>query len=1257
MRIAKLLVLSTLCLFETNAWAVDADVWTKPEVTATVGFEASESTSTYFYLYNVGAKKFFTEGNAWGTQASVGSTGLKVAFVLNDYYYLFNDFSLAKNAWKQTFFDTETAMYVDHNGQANYYWGVEENGSTFRLFAHEENPGWEATTNEETGEVTEHPGFREGMYVGLDLSKNADNTALSPYLDEAEGHYIDWALVTEEVYSVYKEKVDVYNAAMSLKTVLDEAESINAQVADQVAVYNNTASTVAELNAAATAAKAAIAKRKEEMVDENYANATVDNPVVVTDKFLKNTTFEGNKYDYWLGSSFGEYGGKDNAERYNMTYDTYQDVNGGLKAGVYAIGVNAFYRAGGAQTAWDNYKAQNAQSEYAKLYGRAGQLNEKNYIDYEASIVSPCSAMIPEGTDVKGGWSTVTDTDEEGNETKYIIPNNMEAAEYAMHTMGFYANKVIVAVKSETDTLRVGVRKSQGVDTDWTIFDDFSLTYYGAGADAAKLYLDESLKNFDEVTVPEGTVYTEKYLTDYQEIYVSEKNPENFEAAVAIVDGITNAKNAIDKNIELWGDWQALCTTIEQKYLLTDEYSGIEPEIDNLADYNDEKEDFLAEAKWTNEELEAEIAKLNEWVASLIEKSKLDVYDGKNMTQYIKNPGFDEDKDINSGAAEGWTIDKGTGTNIVRGPLGEGNQKVMKDALGKENFCFEAWHRYNWDVWQEVENLPVGMYELQVQGYVRCEMEGYTRGNELEDPYNSPVYLYMNDAMSQFPSVYSEEIAEEHFLEDGKLPEVESHSWQDPAGATWPNSMGAASLCFGWDMYKTTAYGLIAKQGDKFRIGVKMVNTTDWWCIWDSFKLTYRTPTVDIVKPELEKALQQIDTTQPMGKNVIAKAQEAKQNGEEALAGNDGQKMFDALAEILEVSSAVRTSVELFKTLTDAIENENTGLQAAIYTSANAQAKAEAQTLQGTITSDIENYNINDDEVAGLLEQIAKMKVKLAMPADWESATDQNPADFTGTIVNPDFVNPETGLSYGDGWTNPGNPGNDDTLKGAQAMEFWQIKFDMYQVIQGLPKGTYIVQVDAWCRTAGNQDAMNGYQENPDSTLAFVYAVGEDSVTFAAPVVNLMKGALIEDPSCDGIVEETLTVNGEQTPYYLPNTLIGGKTYMDPEVIDANEGVYTNKVIAKVGDDGKLRIGIKKDVEVTSSWVVCDSWKLFYCGANSQLTPSGDLTLVETLEAQPARIEFYSVGGSRISKPGKGIAIMKKVMSDGSVKVQKVIIK
>ena len=188
MKFTKLLVLGALLLVGSgvaNAEVKDG-VRVQPQPAKTQGFAVSETTDTYYYLYNVKGQRFFTEGNAWGTQASVGYTGLKVAFTVDKEFtsvYLFNDYSLAKNSWKLVFFDSKTAMYVDRGSQANYRWSVVQGEGTFRLQAANAdngNPGW-------TTDGVNDPAFEEGKFVGWDASSNS--TVLNPYLEEGENHY------------------------------------------------------------------------------------------------------------------------------------------------------------------------------------------------------------------------------------------------------------------------------------------------------------------------------------------------------------------------------------------------------------------------------------------------------------------------------------------------------------------------------------------------------------------------------------------------------------------------------------------------------------------------------------------------------------------------------------------------------------------------------------------------------------------------------------------------------------------------------------------------------------------------------------------------------------------------------------------------------------------------------------------------------------------------------------------------------------
>lgn len=1234
MKISRLLVLTALWLGITGtvqATIVDG-VRQKPAPAQTQGFEASETTDTYFYLYNVDAKAFFTEGNAWGTQVSIGDKGLKVAFTVDGDYdltYLFNDFSLAKNAWKLTFFDSENSMFVDLGNQANYRWGVEDNGETFRLFAQSEengNPGWAATTDAETGETIEHPAYREGMYMGW--KTGSTSTACVPYLPVEEGNCINWAFVTEENYAPYAEAIDVWVVAEKLRVLIEDVKAKGfTETSAYEAIYANEAATKAELEKAISDLSAAF-------VEWGKTNASLENPADLTNKIV-NPSFDGNDLTTGWSTKFNANGGKENAEYWNMNYNTYQDIKE-LPEGVYALGVNAFYRAGSnSSTAIQNWLAHNEASKYAKLYAVAGGNTR------QTAIVNVFSGAQTENQNV-GDVAVTYDDPESGESVTVYVPNNMGAAEYYMHTLGQYKNTLYLAVNAG-DTLRIGVKKDVNIGDEWSIFDDFSLTYYGKAADACQFYLQKAMEDYSEYVIEPGTFYTKSYLEAYQAAYSnSGATASSLTEVNAILKGIDEAKAALDNNIALWKKYVKLLDDAKA-VASNDEYKDIE-ETGVLADYLDfDTEDILEKVELTNEELEAEIAKINDWIKTIEDKSKQDVYEGKKMTKYIKNPGFDEDEDINSGKAEGWTIDAGTGQNITRGPLGQGNKDLMESALGKMNYCFEAWHRYNWDVWQEVKDLPVGLYELQVQGYVRCEMGGYTRGDDLAAPYNSPVYLYMNNAMSQFPSVYSES-PEDIGKEMVKVEDWYSETINDKP---YPNSMGGAAQCFGWGMYKTTAYGLIAKEGDTFRIGVKMNGNTDWWCIWDSFELTYHTPdNPDAVKPLLEAAIAKIDLTKPMGKDVYDRAALVVQQANDAIAANDGAAMFAALNATFDLNAAIIESVALFENLVAKAES----LNEAINESENQDAINEANALYSTIMTGCENHTLTDAEAKEYMEKIDVLFTKLKLPANVNEASDSNPVDVTKVIKSYNFSDVDETTNSSEGWNNPGNLGNDDTQKSVLAMEFWQAGFDMYQTIKGLPEGTYELGVDAWVRNGANQENYDGWKANPEYSMALLYAVaGDSAAVFTAPIANVMVGAQTEDPGLEGVVEATDINNEEGLVYYIPNSLQGGRDYMD-----LNPEAYYNKAIVKVNADGVLTVGIKKAEEKGNSWVVLDNFKLTYFGKNSSQTVSPDLTGIEAVNGETAKVEYFTLDGRKATKAHKGIMIQKVTLSNGATLIQKI---
>ncbi|WP_294743858.1 hypothetical protein [uncultured Prevotella sp.] len=1248
-------------------------VWTVAEPQGLQFTDVMPTSQSEAYLYNPTAKMFFASGNEWNTRAGIAEFGYYVYFTESteadapegsyEFWNLCTNPNRVFTNETNLFTDDGGSTWVDHASQANYSWGVTKVGDFYRI----QNVSLIA-------DISDY----EGKYFGW----KGDYADMRLYMITPEEGAVDWKFVTAESYQTfiesddyeaYKASIATCASALKLKAAIEAAELVYVDVDAAVALYNTSTSTAAEMDAATAALKeitdvknklkAAIEAAEEQgftatdsykavlmnkastkaeveqaIADLSAAysewtknNATWEKPGDLTSKIVNATFDNGNCTTGWSGDAFGRGGTvADGAEHYSKNYNTYQKITG-LAPGVYSIGVKGFYRAGNyGGDAESHWLANDEASKYAKLYGQVGD----NY--YEAPIANVMSGAQTENP----GGNEVSYVDPTTEETVTVyVPNTMAQGDIYFHTLNQYANKVYVAV-DETGELTIGVKKTQQIGGDWSLFDDFSLAFYGSGADACQGFINEAMKNFSDYEIAEGTLYTAAYLTAYQQAYQGEKTASTMNEVNAILNAISTAKANLDKNIELWKDYQAVLAKAKAIYENPD-YNLVQPEVGDLYDYceMDDAQDILDELALTNEELEAEIAKVEGWIKVIEDKRKQGLQEGDDVTRFIVNHGFDEDKDINSGAAEGWTIDAGTGSNITRGPLGQANKDLMVGALGEMNYCFEAWHRYNWDVWQEITNLPKGIYELQVQGYVRCEMDGYTKGDDLVAPYTSPVYLYMNNSMSQFPSVYSQspdEIGQ-------TMVKVEDWYEETVNDLPYPNSMGGAAQCFAWGMYKTTAYGLVAEDGGNFRIGVKMIGNSNWWCIWDSFKLTFHKHTnAELLKPILEEALAGIDLSKPMGKDIFERASQVKTDAEAAIAAKDGEKMFESLNAVYDLSAAIIESVALFEQLVAA----NESLFEAIQNGVNTDAIRTATNLYNTISSGVDEHSITDAEAKAYMEQIDVLYTKLALPNNIDEASDTNPIDVTAAIKSPSFTN-EYEESSSAGWTNPGNLGNDDTQKGAGAIEFWQIAFDMFQTIKGLPEGTYELTVDAWSRIGGNDENYAEWTADNNATMALLYGVSGDSTVYTSYIANVMKAgdAMLEAIGYEG---ETEFTTGDIT-YYMPGSLVSGKG-----LIEMNPGVYTNSVIVKVGADETLTIGIKKGQEKSNSWVVCDDFKLYYLGKNSAKQPGSDLTGIEDVNAQSIMVEFFTLDGRKVTNAQKGIVIKKITLDNGATLIQKI---
>lgn len=1074
--------------------------------------------------------------------------------------------------------------------------------------------------------------------------------ALKKSIDAAKAVYVDVAAAEAVLANEESTLTQVNNAKtpldelttvkQALKTLIDDCESKGyTETAAAKAVLQNTAATKAEVEAATKALSDAF-------TEWGKNNATVENPADMTGK-ITNPNFDNASYTGWLGTApnmtgSGSHGPANVAEHWNKTFDTYQDITG-MPAGVYALTAKTSWRG-----SWDNLVNNVTGS---KLYVKVGETEMSTPFN---NVWSPRNTESLAGATVYGTNAAERNTVQDG--VTYYAPDDPSCFRvYA--DKGYYGTKLFFTLDEAAD-IRLGVALPNGVSEDnWSCFDEFVLTFYGNAGDAWQLYVNEKWNSFPVVTVAEGELVTQAYLVAYDDAQTADHSGiTSKEDALQKLAIVQQAYDDVLKNIQLWKDYQAVL--VQARAIYTDPFYQAEELRDltgMLSDYYemDEKngeeesgmETILREVALTNEQLEAEIAWLNKTIADLKQAGMNLMVPGADVTRFMKNPDFEEcDVNTPTGVAPGWNVvnnDTDGEANVTAGPLGQDNYNLMVGALGKMNYCFESWHSQDFDVYQVVPGVKEGVYVIEAQGFVRCEQKGYTRGNAI-DPNSVPIVLYLNNATDVFPSVYTESPADLGHT----FTTVESWTTETINDVLYPNSMGGAAQCFDWGMYKMQTYGLV-KDGESMRIGVKgkMEADNNWWCIWDNFKLTYQGYEMEYLKPALDLALSRINSDQLMGKSIKTKAKALEAQAAEAVASNDGKTVFDMLAGIYDTVAEIEASVTLFKQLPAALEK----LSIAMDNSAAAKAtKDEAAELYVQIESGINANDYENEDVEPLVKAINVMIEKLAVP-DTTGASDSKPIDMTSVIKSAAFESYDefgNSASTAEGWTNPGNLGNDDTQKAVRAIEFWQIAFDMYQELKYLPAGTYGLQVDAWCRNGGNEENYAEWVADNSASMASLYAVSGDSTRYAARVANVMKGALEYQYDT---ATDAYTPNGTETTYYLPNSLVAGRNLFD----NADEGMYTTTIIVKVQEDGWLRVGLKKAEQRNSSWVVADNFKLWYYGAESTKEPNIENAVRDITTSEVVRTEYFTLDGRRANGQ-RGLLIQKQTLDNGTIVVRKV---
>ena len=224
--------------------------------------------------------------------------------------------------------------------------------------------------------------------------------------------------------------------------------------------------------------------------------------------------------------------------------------------------------------------------------------------------------------------------------------------------------------------------------------------------------------------------------------------------------------------------------------------------------------------------------------------------------------------------------------------------------------------------------------------------------------------------------------------------------------------------------------------------------------------------------------------------------------------------------------------------------------------------------------------------------------------------------DISGLIPNSDFSKQRE--NWTNGWCNGYGQIKNEKGKTFYGVEAWNSTGNMYQTVENMKPGFYLVGINGAFRPSNNRYSKN-YAAGIYANDVFNYfpTVIEDYVA-AADTVDQVNCNLHGAGALDLPIYEDEIVDDD----YLLGYAVHGETGM---AIAAMAGRYKAYTIAYVGEDGKLTIGIKNPgTKYSNDWTGWGALRVVYCGDDEDMSSNAlDTVLVNMSErAETILLEY-----------------------------------
>lgn len=1142
-------------------------------------------------IKNILADQWLTNGNAYDTQTSLGTSGLGFVIVpnkgddgqpngtysfCNDKSGKFGDFS--NKIFLNSFDENGGNSYVDYNNQGieKTYWKVTPNGTTFKFQANEYPETYAGYNPNDTG----LDGKGEAAVDGL----------FRPALTEDGANGLEWQAYPYTYFYRLEKLKDQINSAH------DEGLDVSAVEA----IYNNPNAEYWQLKEASR--MITDARRNKAM-----AEATAESPVNIT-----------------------EYAPDANCDAltgwtHDCIYDDKGDVGHGGHGTNWQLQSHKYTASDGYETEkfierWVSGNSDPVTNTEVAGAGRLsdGVLSQTLHKLPAGGYKVTCYAMATQqskGNDYKvEGVSVFADTKATKNSqtvaTKAEVPQKYE---------------FLLDIK-EGEDLTIGFKLDK-CTANWVFVDNFQVVYCGPSFKAMNLNdVQTAAEDLDAklAGVNACPTYTDKAAELIESARAMTEDGTTDEEINTMKKELSDIAAKIEKSSALYAELETLNATIGE--FLAEDPAG--DEFDAFMElYEDCGNGDGAEALMSTWSLDND--QLTQYMADL--KVKLEnaqnasIKPGDDITRKIVNPSFDS-------GSEGWTVKEGNPTF---------NETYKNCEVYQGTF----------DIYQDITNIPDGVYELSVLAFQRVagnDIASVAHDNGTED---ITAFIYANDLETPFTSPYTYGM-KENSGDDYKYN-------LNGEEVYIPNSMKgmAAATTENPEAYTVTVPMFV--EGGTLRIGVREKrrpsNGTADWAIWDNFRLKYiggKGEALNVVTtPLIAKAAGLLDSK--MNADVRTQLAAAKT----ALETEATVPGIHALSAAIE---AANTSIEAYKPLQTAIESAQTRYEENEASSTTSDvAKGLYNAAKTTAENIYNNGTAADAEIPAAIKALNEGVTKYVINDIIADASEAKPADITKVIANSDFATmSSTGWDVKDG-TMGFQSGNN-----VEAGEFFNCTFNLQQTLVGLPAGMYRLTTQAFYRNGNDASAkVDGSDDQLKYDVnenAFIYFSDKEIPTEEGKKVATElpeSKQAIKTITAHKIAEDTwnsvgLSDNGGlkkmDDGMYIPDNMITAQAFFKS---DAGSAYDSEPLNFNYDGNSDFRIGLIKNVTVTNDWTIVKNFKLYYLGVD----PTGISEIVTDANAVATKI--YNASGMQIGKLQKGINIIETVMKDGSKKVKKVVVK